>query len=54
MMSNFLSEKPGAQREAVLWAREEAERIRRSDEATKEFKEKFIALFWANIRKTKG
>lgn len=51
MMSNTLSEKPEAQQEAVLWAKEEAERIRRSDEATKEFKEKFTALFLANIKK---
>ena len=49
MISNTLSEKPEAQREAVLWAKEEAERIRRSDEATKEYKEKFTALFLANI-----
>ena len=54
MMSNILSEKPEAQREAVLWAQEEAERIRRSDEATKEFKEKFTALFLANIKKAKA
>lgn len=51
MMNNVLSEKPEAQREAVIWAQNEAERIKRSDEATKEFKEKFTSLFLSNIRK---
>lgn len=51
---NILSEKPEAQQEAVLWAKETQERIRRSDEATKELKEKFTELFLANIKKNRA
>lgn len=50
----ILSEKPEAQREAVLWAKEELERINRSDEATKKMKEKFTQLFLDNIKKAKA
>ena len=49
----MLSEKPEAQRAAVLWAKETQERIRRSDEATKELKEKYKAVFLENLKKAK-
>ena len=54
IQKNILSEKPEAQREAVLWAKETQERIERSDKATKEFKEKFTAIFLANIQKARA
>lgn len=51
---NILSDRPEDQQAAVLWAKEELERIKRSDEATKRMKEKFTKLFLDNIRKAKA
>lgn len=53
IQKNILSERPEAQQEAVLWAKEVQARIERSDKATKEFKEKFTTLFLENIQKYK-
>lgn len=50
IQKNVLSEKPEAHRETVLWIKERQERIERSDKATKEFKEKFTAIFLTNIK----
>ena len=50
---NILSERPEAQKEAILWAKETQERIKRSDEATKVLKEKLTPIFLANIQKEK-
>lgn len=51
---NILSERPEAQKEAILWAKETQERIKRSDEATKVLKEKLTPIFLANIQKAKA
>ena len=53
MSKHILSEKPEAQLEAAKWAKEELERIRKSDEASIKANEILGPILRENIKKAK-